>query len=158
MPSRLSWNWSASPSCRARRGKINSQRSSARRSTRRWDRAFINWSIRSSAPSASFSCRWGAISRACNMKLCSTASACERRTGNRMTSDTPQVSLRDATPDDDEFLANLYGSLRQQELDLTGWDAAQRDAFIRMQFAAQQTHYRTHYPTGIHQIILLDGL
>ena len=75
-----------------------------------------------------------------------------------MTSDTPQVSLRDATPDDDEFLASLYGTLRQQELDMTGWDAAQRDAFIRMQFAAQQAHYRTHYPTGVHQIILLDGL
>ena len=67
------------------------------------------------------------------------------------------VSLRAATPEDDEFLTQLYGSVRQAELDLTGWTAAQRDAFVRMQFAAQQIHYRTHYPTGVHEIILLDG-
>src|SRR5205085_639943 len=80
-----------------------------------------------------------------------------RQTVNRMTSDTPNVSLRDATPEDDEFLVRVYASVREQELALTGWSAAQRDAFVRMQFGAQQQHYRTHYPTGVHQIILLDG-
>ena len=74
-----------------------------------------------------------------------------------MTSDTLNVTLREATPEDDEFLTRLYGTVRQAELDLTVWSAAQRDAFVRMQFAAQQVHYRTHYPTGVHQIILLDG-
>lgn len=75
-----------------------------------------------------------------------------------MTSATPSVSLREVTPDDDEFLVRVYASVRESELALTNWNAAQRDAFVRMQFAAQQTHYRTHYPTGVHQIILLDGL
>ena len=74
-----------------------------------------------------------------------------------MSGDTANVSLREATPEDDEFLTRLYGTVRQAELDLTGWNAAQRDAFVRMQFAAQQVHYRTHYPTGVHEIILLDG-
>ncbi|HEY9231880.1 MAG TPA: GNAT family N-acetyltransferase [Blastocatellia bacterium] len=74
-----------------------------------------------------------------------------------MTGDMLHVSLRDATPDDDEFLVRLYSTIREPELALTNWSAAQRDAFIRMQFAAQQVHYRTHYPTGIHEIILLDG-
>ena len=74
-----------------------------------------------------------------------------------MTSDMPGVSLREATPEDEEFLTQLYSTVRQAELDLTSWSAAQRDAFVRMQFAAQQAHYREHYPTGVHQIVLLEG-
>jgi GNAT superfamily N-acetyltransferase len=74
-----------------------------------------------------------------------------------MSRDMADVSLREATPEDDEFLTRLYGTVRQAELDLTGWSAEQRDAFVRMQFAAQQVHYRTHYPNGVHEIILLDG-
>ena len=74
-----------------------------------------------------------------------------------MTSELPNIQLREVTPEDDEFLTRLYGTLRQDELATTGWSAAQCDAFVRMQFAAQQVHYRTHYPTGVHEIILLDG-
>jgi GNAT superfamily N-acetyltransferase len=74
-----------------------------------------------------------------------------------MSSQTSTISLREATPEDHELLVRLYGSVRQEELNLTNWDAAQRDAFVRMQFDAQQVHYRSHYPTGIHQIILSDG-
>src|SRR5437762_12789257 len=74
-----------------------------------------------------------------------------------MASQMPSISFRDVTSDDDEFLVRVYASVRQAELALTGWDAAQCDAFIRLQFAAQQIHYRTHYPTGVHQLILLDG-
>jgi ribosomal protein S18 acetylase RimI-like enzyme len=73
-----------------------------------------------------------------------------------MDSETPFISLRDVTADDDEFLVRVYGSTRQAELAMTGWNAAQCDAFIRMQFEAQQLHYRTHYPAGVHQVILLD--
>jgi ribosomal protein S18 acetylase RimI-like enzyme len=72
-----------------------------------------------------------------------------------MTGEMPAITLREAVPSDDEFLLRLYGSVRQEELALTGWDAAQCEAFIRMQFAAQQLHYRTHYPAGVHQIIQL---
>jgi ribosomal protein S18 acetylase RimI-like enzyme len=72
-----------------------------------------------------------------------------------MTSAIPAIALREVRSDDEELLVRLYGSVRQAELALTGWDAAQCEAFIRMQFAAQQLHYRTHYPTGVHQIIEL---
>jgi GNAT superfamily N-acetyltransferase len=74
-----------------------------------------------------------------------------------MTSELPNISLRDTTPEDEEFLTQLYGTVRADELAMTNWSAEYRDAFIRMQFAAQQVHYRTHYPTGVHEIILLDG-
>jgi ribosomal protein S18 acetylase RimI-like enzyme len=55
-------------------------------------------------------------------------------------------------------LIEIYGSTRTEELALTKWDENQRDAFVRMQFAAQQTHYREHYPDGEHLIISVDGI
>jgi ribosomal protein S18 acetylase RimI-like enzyme len=67
------------------------------------------------------------------------------------------VTFRRATPGDEQFLLGVYGSTRQDELALTNWDDAQRDAFVRLQFDAQQTHYRQYYPEGEHLIILVDG-
>lgn len=78
-------------------------------------------------------------------------------TTSETTSERPGLAVRAAGPDDGEFLVRVYASTRQAELAMTNWDAAQCDAFIRMQFTAQQHHYRTHYPEGVHQIILLDG-
>lgn len=40
---------------------------------------------------------------------------------------------------------------------MTGWNEAQQDAFVRMQFAAQQQHYRAQFPQGEHRIILVNG-
>ena len=71
--------------------------------------------------------------------------------------DARLVTFRPATVDDEAFLLELYGSTRLEELALTDWGEAQRDAFLRMQFNAQQVHYRTHYPEGEHLIILLNG-
>jgi len=68
-----------------------------------------------------------------------------------------QVTLRPVTREDEPLLLELYGSTRQEELALTNWDAAQRQAFLRMQFDAQQTHYAAHYPEGEHMAILADG-
>lgn len=67
------------------------------------------------------------------------------------------VTFRAAVPDDDPFLAGVYGSTRTEELALTGWDQATRDTFVKMQFDAQQNHYRQHYPDGEHLIVLVDG-
>jgi ribosomal protein S18 acetylase RimI-like enzyme len=67
------------------------------------------------------------------------------------------ISLRTATEDDHELLVALYGSIREEELALTGWDEPQREAFIRSQFAAQRDHYRSRRPAGREEIILLDG-
>ena len=68
-----------------------------------------------------------------------------------------QVTFRQAAPEDDPLLLELYASTRQEELALTNWDAAQREAFLRMQFDAQHTHYSKHYPEGEHLVILADG-
>lgn len=67
------------------------------------------------------------------------------------------ITFRPAEANDDEFLLGLYGSTRLEELALTNWDEAQREAFVRMQFSAQQSHYRQNYPDAEHLIILLDG-
>ena len=67
------------------------------------------------------------------------------------------VTFRPAASDDEAFLLAVYGSTRADELALTNWDEAQRDAFLKMQFSAQQSHYREHYPEGEHYVILVDG-
>lgn len=71
--------------------------------------------------------------------------------------DSRLVTFRPVTEDDESFLIGVYGSTRTEELALTNWDDAQRDAFLKMQFAAQQGHYREHYPEGVHLIILVNG-
>jgi GNAT superfamily N-acetyltransferase len=71
--------------------------------------------------------------------------------------DSRQASFRPATSGDEPFLIAVYGSTRTEELVLTNWDQAQRDAFLKMQFDAQQAHYRQTYPGGEHLIILVDG-
>ena len=66
-------------------------------------------------------------------------------------------ALRPATPEDDAFLFALYASTRAEELDAWGLSGPAREAFLRMQFTAQQQHYRAQLPRADHQIILLDG-
>jgi ribosomal protein S18 acetylase RimI-like enzyme len=58
--------------------------------------------------------------------------------------------------EDEAFLLEVYAGTRADETAQTGWDDAQRQAFIKMQFGAQQQHYRSHYPQGEHSIILLN--
>lgn len=40
---------------------------------------------------------------------------------------------------------------------MINWSAPERDAFVRMQFAAQRDYYRSQYPHGDHKLILADG-
>jgi ribosomal protein S18 acetylase RimI-like enzyme len=68
-----------------------------------------------------------------------------------------EIAFRPATEEDNDFLVTLYGSTREEELALTQWDADQREAFVRMQFAAQQSHYRTRRPAGREELILIGG-
>ena len=65
------------------------------------------------------------------------------------------VTLHPAEPEDESFLAAVYGSTREQELAMVPWDAAQREAFILSQFTAQRTHYQTEYPQAKDSIIML---
>lgn len=68
-----------------------------------------------------------------------------------------QIGFRPEREDDQEFLYRLYASTRTDEMALTGWDDAQKDAFLRMQFQFQTTHYRRHFSEALFQIILLAG-
>jgi ribosomal protein S18 acetylase RimI-like enzyme len=67
------------------------------------------------------------------------------------------VVLRPVGPDDEPFLRRVYRSTREPELDLTGWDEAEKDAFVGMQFDAQDHHYRQHYTGVSYDVILVDG-
>lgn len=67
------------------------------------------------------------------------------------------ISLRSAAPQDEPFLAHVYGSTRTEELAATLWGIAQREAFIQMQYQAQRRHYAAQYPSATQQIILYAG-
>jgi ribosomal protein S18 acetylase RimI-like enzyme len=67
------------------------------------------------------------------------------------------ISLRDASGADEDFLFALYASTRERELALLDWSEDERAAFLRMQFNAQRTHYLKSYPDARHQIILRGG-
>lgn len=66
------------------------------------------------------------------------------------------ISRRPVRPEDQEFQFTLYASTRQAEIAGFGWSSAQQEAFLRMQFAAQQNWYRTAYPQAAWEIIELE--
>ena len=64
------------------------------------------------------------------------------------------VGLRPAClPDDGDFLLSLYGSTRRPELAGLGWSPTEVDAFIRMQFGAQASHFRAAFPRADHCVV-----
>ena len=70
---------------------------------------------------------------------------------------TPKaITLRPIRPEDEEFLFNVYASTRLDELAALGWSDAQREAFLRMQFRAQQQSYLAQFPMADFAIILRD--
>lgn len=71
-----------------------------------------------------------------------------------MSSESPNVTLRPVGPDDFDFLVEVYGSTRAEEMAMVPWTVEQQQAFVRMQFFAQQDHYTKTYPTASHDIIM----
>lgn len=67
-----------------------------------------------------------------------------------------RIALRPATPDDEEFLVRVYGSTRAEELERVPWSDEQKDAFVRMQFAAQDAHYRAYYEGAEFFVVMRD--
>ena len=67
------------------------------------------------------------------------------------------VELRPATADDEAFLLAVYASTREQELAVVPWDAATKDAFVRMQFAAQHSSYRQRFPGATFDVVTVNG-
>lgn len=66
------------------------------------------------------------------------------------------VTLRSATPDDQEFLFAVYASTRDEELSLWPWDDNQKRAFLEMQFRAQSQQYSLCYAQADSSVILFD--
>ncbi|GHD65609.1 GNAT family N-acetyltransferase [Jeongeupia chitinilytica] len=67
----------------------------------------------------------------------------------------PHLRLRTVTAEDQSFLLQLYASTRADELNALGWQDAQRDAFVQMQFVAQQRAYFA-YPDAAFWLVLHD--
>jgi len=67
-----------------------------------------------------------------------------------------RITMRPVRPEDDPFLYELYASTREEELAPVQWSAAERESFLRMQFAAQKLHYSTAFPDCESLIILHD--
>lgn len=65
--------------------------------------------------------------------------------------------LRSVQPEDEDFLFQLYASTREGEFTALGFDRAQIEPLLRMQFAAQRQWYQRAYPGSDHQIAMLDG-
>jgi ribosomal protein S18 acetylase RimI-like enzyme len=68
------------------------------------------------------------------------------------------IALRAATPADTEFLGAVYASTRTEELAVVNWSDEQKSNFCGAQFAAQDAHYRQHYPTAQFSIIECGGV
>lgn len=68
-----------------------------------------------------------------------------------------QITLRPIGPDDYDFLVEVYGSTRAEEMAMVPWTVEQQQAFVRSQFAAQQDHYTKTYPTASYDIIMSDS-
>ena len=63
------------------------------------------------------------------------------------------ISLRPIGPDDEAFLYRVYAGTRTEELAVTGWDDAQKEQFLRMQFNAQHRYYQETFPDAAYQVI-----
>ena len=64
------------------------------------------------------------------------------------------LERRPAVADDHGFLRALYATTRP---DLDAWDAAAREAFIDLQFHAQQRGWAAAFPDSTDEVLLLDG-
>jgi ribosomal protein S18 acetylase RimI-like enzyme len=69
----------------------------------------------------------------------------------------PDLSFRPVTTADTPFLAEVYRASRWEELQPTGWDDAQKRAFLRQQFECQTSDWNRSLPKAKREIILVDG-
>ena len=67
---------------------------------------------------------------------------------------TEWPGLRAAGQDDGESLYRIYASTREAELASVPWDDSLKEAFLRMQFAAQDSHYHANFPAASYDLIV----
>jgi ribosomal protein S18 acetylase RimI-like enzyme len=75
---------------------------------------------------------------------------------------TPGVSAHPINLDpvrlsDEPFLYRTFASTRTAEMVLTGWNAEQQEAFLRMQYEAQRRSYLMQLPDAQYWVIRCDG-
>ncbi|WP_186786210.1 GNAT family N-acetyltransferase [Paenibacillus agilis] len=63
------------------------------------------------------------------------------------------MQCRPACSEDEPYLFELYADSRREEILTWGWDELTRDAFLQMQWKAQQLSYAAQYPDAQHFII-----
>jgi GNAT superfamily N-acetyltransferase len=66
------------------------------------------------------------------------------------------LTLRPARDDEAELVFAIYASTREEELALLPWGQADKEAFLRMQFAAQDSYYRQTFPEASYDLIVAD--
>ncbi|NIS83431.1 MAG: GNAT family N-acetyltransferase [Anaerolineales bacterium] len=67
------------------------------------------------------------------------------------------LSLRPITPEDREFLYQVFASTHEGEMALLAWDEVQKNEFLRVQFNAQHTYYLGQFTEAAFEVVLLDG-
>jgi ribosomal protein S18 acetylase RimI-like enzyme len=67
------------------------------------------------------------------------------------------IRLDRVQPSDEAFLYQTFVSTRTGEMALTGWNAEQQEAFLRMQYEAQRRSYGMQLPDAEYSVIRCDG-
>ncbi|MGI8642372.1 MAG: GNAT family N-acetyltransferase [Pyrinomonadaceae bacterium] len=57
---------------------------------------------------------------------------------------------------DDSFLLAVYASTRAEEMAVVPWSSEKKQAFLQMQFEAQNLYYRERYPNASFDFIKLN--
>jgi GNAT superfamily N-acetyltransferase len=64
------------------------------------------------------------------------------------------LERRPAAAADEPFLRELYATTRPE---VAGWEDDAREAFLDIQFRAQQREWTARYPDSTHELIVVDG-
>lgn len=70
----------------------------------------------------------------------------------------PDLALRPVADADRDALLRVYASTRAEELAVVAWAPGQLEAFLRMQFEAQDSYWREQRPDAVFSVIELDGV
>jgi ribosomal protein S18 acetylase RimI-like enzyme len=70
-----------------------------------------------------------------------------------MSASSALISVKES---DELFLIELYASTRAVEMANAPWSAEQKQAFLKMQFDAQNSYYRERYPNASFEVIQLN--
>jgi ribosomal protein S18 acetylase RimI-like enzyme len=74
-----------------------------------------------------------------------------------VSTETTEVVLRPTADADRALLLAVYASTRVEELDQVEWAPGAREAFLEMQFTAQDHEYRRLNPHGTFDVIEVGG-